>query len=79
MKTLFAVLSVVLMSFALPAKAEPATGAVAFYIVSALVVGKYSDKIVSAKPSFNLTDACKAKTVQANGGNYGYVTYEGCK
>lgn len=79
MKKLIAVLSVVLMSSALPAKAEPSAAAITFYIASAFVIGKNSDKIMALKPSFNLSDECKAKTVKASNGDYGYVTYEGCK
>lgn len=78
MKKLLVVLFVSLF-VSLPVKADPSMGVVVAVAVAAGVAGKYSDNLLALKPNFNLTEACKAKTVQAAGGTYGYVTFEGCK
>lgn len=77
MKKLLAVLFVSLF-VSLPVKADPSMGVVVAVAVASGVAGKYSANLLAMKPNFNLTDACKAKTVQAAGGTYSYVTFEAC-
>ena len=71
MKTVIAVVALMSVLFVPIAQAEPAH-------VAALLVG-YVIGVQKDKPtSYNLTDACQAKTVKAENGNYFFTSYEHC-
>ena len=71
MKTIIALISLVSVLFVPVAQAEPAH-------VAAFLVGYAIGVQKDAKPSYNLTDACQAKTVKAENGNYFFTSYEHC-
>ncbi len=76
MKKLFAAVLVVMAALVSTLPAHAGLGALA--AVHGISLYAISKSVTPNPAPYNLTDACKAQTVTAQGANYVYTTYEHC-